>query len=158
MGIVYKAHDTKLDRFVALKFLPPFLAHNEDEKKRFSREAKAASALDHPNICTVYETGETDDGQSFIAMSYYNGETLKKKNADGKLTIEQTIDILMQVGQGLKKAHENRIIHRDVKPANIMITNDGSAKIVDFGLAKITWTDFAHQSRNNYGYGSLYVP
>ncbi|MCI0559585.1 MAG: serine/threonine protein kinase, partial [Nitrososphaera sp.] len=137
MGVVYKAQDLKLDRFVALKFLPPHLSADEDEKKRFIHEAKAASALDHPNICAIYEIDETEDGQMFIAMAYYEGETLKKKIERGPLPIDQTIDLAIQIAQGLAKAHKHGITHRDIKPANVMITNEGVAKIVDFGLAKL---------------------
>lgn len=137
MGIVYKAQDLKLDRFVALKFLPHHLSADEEEKKRFIHEAKAASALDHPNICVIHEIDETEDGQIFICMAYYEGETLKKKVASGQLSVDSTIDIAMQIAQGLAKAHEHGIVHRDLKPANVMITKDGVAKIVDFGLAKL---------------------
>ncbi|MGH7597342.1 MAG: protein kinase domain-containing protein [bacterium] len=142
MGVVYKAQDLKLDRFVALKFLPPHLSADEEEKKRFIHEAKAASALDHPNICTIYEIDETEDGadcvrRMFIAMAYYEGETLKKKIERGPLPIDQTLDLAIQIAQGLAKAHEHGITHRDIKPANVMITKDGIVKIVDFGLAKL---------------------
>ncbi|MCI0698135.1 protein kinase [candidate division KSB1 bacterium] len=137
MGVVYKAQDLKLDRFVALKFLPPHLSADEEEKKRFIHEAKAASALDHPNICTIYEIDETEDGQMFIAMAYYEGETLKKKVASGQLSVDSVIDLAIQIAQGLAKAHEKGIVHRDIKPANIFVTNDGIVKILDFGLAKL---------------------
>ncbi|MCZ6673007.1 MAG: protein kinase, partial [Verrucomicrobia bacterium] len=137
MGVVYKAQDTKLDRSVALKFLPPHLSQAEEEKKRFIHEAKAASALDHQNICTIYEIDETEDRQMFIAMSYYEGETLKNKIEHGPLKLDEAIDIAIQVSEGLAKAHRQGIIHRDINPANIMITSDGVAKIVDFGLAKL---------------------
>jgi serine/threonine protein kinase len=137
MGIVYKAQDLKLDRFVALKFLPPHLGEDEEAKKRFIQEAKAASALDHPNICTIHEIGETEDGQLFIAMAYYEGETLKKQVASGQLSVDSVIDIAFQIAQELAKAHEHGITHRDIKPANVMITKDGLVKILDFGLAKL---------------------
>ncbi len=137
MGVVYKAQDTKLDRFVALKFLPPHLSQAEEEKKRFIHEAKAASALDHPNICNIYEINEADGGQMFIAMAYYEGETLKARTERGPLSLEEAIDIAMQVAKGLARAHEEKIVHRDIKPANIMITNRDEVKIVDFGLAKL---------------------
>jgi serine/threonine protein kinase/Tfp pilus assembly protein PilF len=137
MGTVYKAEDTKLDRFVALKFLPPHLSQAEEEKKRFIHEAKAASALDHPNICSIYEINETDDGQMFIAMACYEGESLKEKIAQGPVPVEEAIGIAMQVARGLEKAHSRKIFHRDIKPANILITEDGVVKIVDFGLAKL---------------------
>jgi len=137
MGVVYKAEDTKLKRAVALKFLPPELTREPEAKERFIHEAQAASTLDHPNICTVHEIGETDDGQMFIAMACYDGETLKKKIDRGPLKIDKAIDITVQVSQGLQKAHEHGIVHRDIKPANVLVTGDGVAKIVDFGLAKL---------------------
>lgn len=137
MGVVYKAQDLKLDRFVALKFLPPHLSESADEKQRFIQEAKAASALDHPNICTIHEIGETDDGQMFIVMAYYAGETLKTKIAPGALKLNEALDLAIQIAQGLAKAHEKGILHRDIKPTNVMVTKDGVAKIVDFGLAKL---------------------
>jgi len=142
MGVVYKAQDLKLDRFVALKFLPPHLEQSEEEKARFIQEAKAASALDHPNICTIYEIDETADGQVFIAMGYYEGETLKQKVSSNQLSVDSVIDIAIQIAQGLAKAHQHGIVHRDIKPVNVMITKDGAAKILDFGLAK-----FAGQTR-----------
>jgi serine/threonine protein kinase/Tfp pilus assembly protein PilF len=137
MGTVYKAQDTKLDRFVALKFLPPHLCQASEEKQRFIHEAKAASALDHPNICSIYEIDETADGQMFIAMACYEGESLKVKIDRGPLPVEQTLDIAIQIARGLEKAHAKGIIHRDIKPANIFITEDGQVKIIDFGLAKL---------------------
>jgi tetratricopeptide (TPR) repeat protein len=138
MGVVYKAQDTKLDRFVALKFLPPHIGQAEEEKKRFIHEAKAASALDHNNICTIYEINETEDGQMFIAMAYYEGKTLKTRIEQGPLALEKAIDIGTQVAQGLARAHEEKIVHRDIKPANIMITERDEIKVLDFGLAKLT--------------------
>ena len=138
MGVVYKAEDTKLKRTVALKFLPADLAREEEAKDRFVHEAQAASSLDHPNICTIHEIDETVDGQIFIAMAYYEGETLKKKIERGPIPLEETIDIGIQIAQGLAKAHEEDIIHRDIKPANVMITDRGNVKIVDFGLAKLS--------------------
>jgi serine/threonine protein kinase len=137
MGTVYKAEDTKLDRSVALKFLAPHLSRAEEEKKRFIHEAKAASALDHPNICNIYEINETEDGQMFIAMACYEGESLKVKISRGPLSVEEALDIAIQIAQGLAKAHSKEIVHRDIKPANILITEDHQIKIVDFGLAKL---------------------
>ncbi len=137
MGVVYKAEDTKLGRFVALKFLPPHLGQSEEEKKRFIHEAKAASALDHNNICTIYEVSESEDGRLFIAMACYEGESLKEKIERGPLQIEEAIDVTIQIAEGLTKAHSQDIVHRDMKPANVIVTNDGVAKIVDFGLAKL---------------------
>jgi len=135
MGIVYKAQDLKLDRFVALKFLPPHLTTSEDEKQRFIHEAKAASTLEHHNICNIHEIDETEDGQLFISMAYYEGETLNEKVKQKPLPLEEAIDIAVQIAQGLNKAHENDVTHRDIKPANIMLTDDGVVKILDFGLA-----------------------
>ncbi len=137
MGVVYKAQDTKLDRLVALKFLPKQFSINEEEKKRFIHEAKAAASLDHPNICAVHEIDETEDGQMFIAMACYEGETLKDKIASHPMRITDAIDIVIQIAEGLNKAHQKHIVHRDIKSANIIITNEGIAKILDFGLAKL---------------------
>jgi len=137
MGVVYKAQDLKLDRFVALKFLAPHICRAVDEKKRFIQEAKAASALDHSNICSIHEIDETDDGQMFIAMACYDGESLETKRDNGPLPLENVVNIAIQIAQGLAKAHSQGIIHRDIKPANIFITSDSQVKIVDFGLAKL---------------------
>ncbi len=144
MGVVYKAEDTKLKRTVALKFLPQDLSRDDESKERFIHEAQAASALDHNNICTIYEIdetkpapGEPGDGQMFIAMACYDGETLKKKIEGGPLKLEDAIDISLQISEGLSKAHEKDIVHRDLKPANVMLTQDGVVKILDFGLAKL---------------------
>ena len=137
MGHVYKAQDLKLDRTVALKFLPKELTSDRTAKSRFIQEAKAASALDHANICTIHELGETEEGQVFMAMSCYAGTTLKVKIEQGPLNVEDAIDLTIQAASGLAKAHEHGIVHRDIKPANIIITDDGVVKIVDFGLAKL---------------------
>ncbi len=137
MGEVYLAEDTRLDRKVALKFLPAQFSADEEEKKRFIHEAKAASALDHPNICSVHEIGETPEGQLFIVMGYYEGKTLKEKIKAGPLPIPEAVEIAIQIAEGLKNAHGKSIVHRDLKPANIMLTEQGVAKIVDFGLAKL---------------------
>lgn len=137
MGVVYRAEDLKLKRAVALKFLPAELTRDPEAKERFIHEAQTASALDHPNICNIHEIGETADGQMFIAMACYEGETLKLRISNGQLRIEEAVDLAIQVAQGLQKAHEKGIVHRDIKPANIIITNDGVAKILDFGLAKL---------------------
>ncbi len=137
MGVVYKAEDTKLKRSVALKFLTPDLTRDSEAKQRFIQEAQSASALDHPNICTIYEIDETVDGQLFISMACYEGEILKKKLGQGPLKTNQALDITTQVAQGLAKAHSKGIVHRDIKSANLFITDDGQAKILDFGLAKL---------------------
>jgi len=137
MGVVYKAEDTKLKRIVALKFLPPELTRDENAKTRFIHEARAASALQHHNICTIHEIDETPEGQFFIAMDCYQGETLKEKIARGPLAVEEAVDIASQVAAGLSKAHEAGMVHRDIKPANAMVTTDGVVKLLDFGLAKL---------------------
>ena len=137
MGVVYEAVDTKLDRTVALKFLPPESTRDPDAKARFVHEAKAASAIDHPNVCNIYEIDETEDGQLFLAMACYEGETLKDRIARGPLPIDEALDITRQVAEGLTEAHAREIVHRDIKPANIFITDDGLVKILDFGLAKL---------------------
>ena len=138
MGVVYKAEDTKLKRTVALKFLSPELTQNERARERFTHEAQAASALDHPNICTIHEIDETEEGQMYIAMAFYTGKSLKEKLAKGPLDLKDTLNTAIQVSRGLAKAHENDIVHRDIKPANIMMTEDGLVKIVDFGVAKLS--------------------
>ncbi len=138
MGEVYKAMDTKLHRPVAMKFLPPDLIRDEEARQRFVHEARAASALDHPNIGTIYEIDESD-GHFFIAMAYYEGDTLKDKIEYAKpaLNTKEVINITIQIAQGLVRAHSKNIVHRDIKPANILMTEDGQVKIIDFGLAKL---------------------
>ena len=137
MGVVYKAEDLRLSRTVALKFLPPELTRDPEAKARFLQEARAASGLDHPNICTIHEVGETDDGQLYLAMPHYEGEILRQKIERGPLTIDEATDIAQQIARGLAKAHRGGIVHRDIKPANVIVTGDGVVKILDFGLAKL---------------------
>ncbi len=137
MGVVYRAEDLKLRRTVALKFLAPELTRNEDAKHRFIHEAQAASALDHPNICSIFDIDETPEGQLFIAMACYEGESLKQRIERRKLDVSEAFEIAFSVGQGLARAHASGIIHRDIKPGNVMITSDGFVKVVDFGLAKL---------------------
>jgi Tol biopolymer transport system component len=137
MGVVYRAEDTLLGRTVALKFLPPTLTPNPRAQKRFLNEARAASALDHPNICTVYEVGETAEGQLYLAMAFYEGETLKQRLARGPLSAAESLHIALQVARGLAAAHRHGIVHRDIKPANLMLLADGTVKILDFGIARM---------------------
>jgi len=137
MGVVYKAEDTKLKRTVALKFLPPELTHIPDVKDRFMREAQAAAALDHPNICTVYEFDEAED-KTFISMAYVEGQSLRKKLESGPLELDEALRIALQAAKGLQIAHKKGVVHRDIKSANIMVTEDNQAKIMDFGLARMT--------------------
>ena len=138
MGVVYRAHDTNLDRGVALKFLPPHLSASEQDKARFIQEAKAASALNHPNVCTIHDI-QDHDGQMFIVMEFVDGQTLRDKR--GRINFKQAIDIGIQIADGLAAAHEKGIVHRDIKPENIMVRKDGIAQIMDFGLAKLKASD-----------------
>lgn len=138
MGVVYRAEDTKLERTVAIKFLPSELTRDEEAKKRFIHEAQAASALEHNNICNIHEIDQDEQAQLFVVMACYEGETLKDKIEKRPLKTDDAIDIAIQISQGLLKAHEKGIIHRDIKPSNIFVTEEGIVKIIDFGLAKLT--------------------
>jgi eukaryotic-like serine/threonine-protein kinase len=151
MGVVYKATDLKLERTVALKFLPHDNSINEEEKARVRREARAASALDHANIGVIYGLEESAEGEIFIAMGYYEGETLAQKIARGLLPVSESVDIAMQIAAGLAAAHARNIVHRDIKPSNIIITNEKVVKIVDFGLARIASSASATQSITTTG-------
>ena len=151
MGVVYLAQDPRLDRQVAIKVLPPDLTRDATAKQRFLQEAKAASALDHPNICNVHEINETEDGQLYLVMAHYEGETLKERIGRGPLALDDAIDIATQVGQGLAKAHAAGIVHRDIKPANLIVTADGTVKILDFGLAKLAGSEGVTQTGTTVG-------
>ena len=137
MGIVYKAEDTKLERTVALKFLAPHLLEDEEARKRFHREAKAAAGLSHPNICTVHEIGE-EDGQTFLVMEFIEGEGLDNKIDRGPLALKEALGFARQVADGLAAAHAKGVVHRDIKPGNLLVTPQGCVKILDFGLALLT--------------------
>ena len=137
MGVVYRAEDVRLRRAVALKFLPVEATQDRDARDRLVAEAQTASALDHPNICTIYEIDETPDGRMFLAMSYYEGETLKERIARGPMAIDEALDVAMQVTRAVAAAHDADVVHRDIKPANIMLTRRGEVKLLDFGIAKL---------------------
>ncbi len=157
MGVVYKAEDTKLRRFVALKFLPRELAKHSQAIERFQREARAASAADHPNICTIHEIGEAD-GQPFIVMQFLEGQTLKERIAGRKFKINELLELGIQVADGLEAAHALGIVHRDIKPANIFITTRGQVKILDFGIAKLTVPKQEGRTAGETGEDSLTHP
>ena len=137
MGEVYKAKDTRLGRTVALKFLPADLLRDLSARKRFLREAQAVAQLDHPHVATIYDTGETEGGRAYLALAFYEGETLQQKLERGPLPIPEAVDIARQIAKGLAAAHRRQIVHRDIKPANVVVLPDGTVKILDFGLAKV---------------------
>jgi eukaryotic-like serine/threonine-protein kinase len=151
MGVVYRALDVKLERTVALKFLPEHVVSSSEDRERFLREARTASSLDHPNIGVIHGLEETGDGRSFIVMAYYAGEPLSRKMRRGPLTIAQGVDIAIQIGEGLAAAHAGAVVHRDIKPSNVILTQTGVAKIVDFGLARLASSGTSTQSMSTAG-------
>jgi len=157
MGVVYIARDNKLKRTVALKFLPPELMRIPEAKERFIREAQAAAALDHPNICTVYEVDEAE-GKTFISMAYIEGQSLKQRIEQGSFELEEALDIAVQVAEGLEEAHKKGVVHRDIKSANVMVTKEGQAKIMDFGLAKVEGTTLVTKEGTTMGTAAYMSP
>jgi serine/threonine protein kinase/tetratricopeptide (TPR) repeat protein len=157
MGVVYKAEDTKLKRTVALKFLTPQTLESEEEKAHFVQEAQAAAALEHPNICTIHEIDEAN-GQTFIAMACIDGQTLNERVQAGALKLNDTLDLVIQVAEGLQEAHQKGIVHRDIKPGNIMLTSKGQAKIMDFGLAKLAKAKQAAKTDTTTGTAAYMSP
>ena len=158
MGVVYKAKDTKLDRHVALKLLSPNVRAENLANKRFIQEAKTTSALDHPNVCTIYEIGESEDGNLYISMAYYEGKTLEARLKEDSFSYEEALDFAIQMAKGLSCAHQFDIIHRDIKPGNIMITDQGMVKIVDFGLAKLSGQTKLTQTGSTLGTAGYMSP
>jgi len=157
MGVVYKARDLRLERWVALKFLSSGLALDPAARDRFYREARAASCLDHPNIATIYGIDESHSGRLFIAMAYYEGETLKQKLEAGPLPLDAAVDLARQAAAGLAHAHERGLVHRDVKPSNLLVTREGVLKIVDFGIATVVEPD-ATMTRPIWGTPAYVAP
>ncbi|MGI9290109.1 MAG: serine/threonine-protein kinase [Gammaproteobacteria bacterium] len=152
MGVIYRAFDTRLKRQVALKFLSNQVSHDEMVKQRFLAEARAVSQLDHPNICSIHDIDETAQGNMFITMPFYEGETLAAKISRGSLPVNEAIDIAIQISDGLINAHDHDIVHRDIKPANIMLAKDGLVRILDFGVAKVA---NVHLTGTGVGVGTL---
>src|SRR5690606_30232794 len=144
MGVVYRARDLRLERDVALKFLPPHLCDDAHARQRFQNEAQAAAALDHPNICVIHDVAESEGGQPFIAMAFCRGETLARRIARGPLPVLEALDLAIQAARGLDAAHERGIVHRDIKPGNLMLTPEGDLRIVDFGIAKAVDATLTH--------------
>jgi len=151
MGMVYRALDVKLQRLVALKFLPDEVLSSKSDKERFLREARTASSLDHSNIGIIYGIEETPDGRPFIVMAFYEGETLARKILRGPLALSEAVDIAVQIARGLTEAHTRAVVHRDIKPGNILLTQHHVAKIVDFGLARMTLATGSTQTMGTAG-------
>ncbi len=157
MGQVYRARDTRLDRHVAIKVLPSDLTRDALAKQRFVLEAKAASVLDHPNICTIHEIDETADGQLYLVMACYEGETLKQKIARSPLVLQEALDVAIQVGQGLASAHAAGIVHRDIKPANLIVTPNGTVRDPRLRPRQVGRGRRRHPDRHNARHGGLHV-
>jgi serine/threonine-protein kinase len=157
MGVVFKAQDTKLDRPVALKFFPPELCGDLEHKTRFIQEAKIASSIDHPNVVAIYEIDEVENNNLFIAMAYYRGETLDRKIRVGALNLREAVDIALQISRGLAKSHEMGIVHQDIKPSNILISEDGTAKILDFGVATLNESAGKYRTEGSIAGTLLYM-
>src|SRR6266436_1556537 len=151
MGMVYRALDVKLERLVALKFLPDELVATKADKERFLREARTASSLDHPNVGVIHGIEETSDGRTYIVMAFYEGETLARKISRGPLPLGEAVDIAIQTARGLVAAHSRAVIHRDIKPGNIILTQQNIAKIVDFGLARVNTSAGSTQTLGTAG-------
>src|SRR5262249_3817583 len=158
MGTVYKARDEKLDRMVALKFIRVDLAERESIQRRFMQEARAASALDHPNIGTIYGIEEFSEGRMCIVMAHYEGESLARRLRRGPLPPPQAVDIAIQIGTGLGEAHAHHIIHRDIKPSNVIVNRSGLVKIVDFGLARIAHSSMSTMTAGTSGTAAYMAP
>jgi serine/threonine-protein kinase len=158
MGEVYQARDVRLDRPVALKFLARRFVADEEAKTRFIREAKAASALDHPNICTIHDIGETADGELYLVMAFYEGRTLDQRLKDERFSIERSVRILQQLARALKRAHEGGIVHRDIKPANTMVGDDDAVRLLDFGIAKLQSAHTMTQTGTTLGTAAYMSP
>jgi serine/threonine protein kinase len=157
MGVVYKAEDTRLNREVAIKFLPQEISNNEEEQKRFKIEAQAAASLNHPNISTIHAIEESGD-KTFIVMEFINGQELKKKIDAGEITFEKALDFVTKIADGLKLAHLKGIIHRDIKSSNIMVTEDDKVKVMDFGLAKVRGSDMITKAGSTLGTAAYMSP
>ena len=158
MGVVYKAKDVRLDRTVALKMLPHHVTGDEEAKARFLHEGRAASALDHSSICTIFDVGESEDGRLFMAMGLVDGPSLADLIAERPLELDRALEIAIDVGEGLQHSHEAGVIHRDIKPSNVMLTNSGQVKVLDFGLARLAGATMLTASGTTLGTAAYMSP